>query len=257
MPKLGLIAGRGSLPATIANGRDVFILGFEGMEPDEVQAHVITRIAKVSDTLNALRGANVSQLVLAGHMKRPNILTLKPDDEGKKLMMRLGKAIFSGDDALLSALIGYFEEQGFEILSTEDVLGDGILATSGALTTRVPSASEMDAIRLGVEAARALGAKDIGQAVIVQDGRVIAEEDKHGTDALIARAGGAGALLVKACKPQQERRVDLPTIGPKTIEAIAAKGFAGVAVEAGKTLLLEREKTLATANEKGVFVYGA
>lgn len=255
---LGLIAGKGELPRLVAAARPCFILGFEGMEPDKVSPHAVKKIAQVADTLAALRGAGVSEIVLAGHMKRPSILSLKPDAEGAKLIKKMGKAIFGGDDALLKALIAYFDEQGFKVLGAEEVVGAELLSPQGCLTQRSPSVEELEAITFGIQAAKELGARDIGQAVVVRGNAVLAREDEAGTDAMLARLGRAeGAILVKASKPNQERRVDLPAIGVHTVEIIANLGFAGVAVEAGKSLMLGRADIIHQANEKGVFVYGA
>lgn len=256
-PTLGLIAGKGELPRLVAASRACFIFGFEGLEPDKVTPHAVTQIARVGDTLAALKQAGVSELVFAGHMKRPSLLSLKPDAEGARLLAKLGKAMFKGDDALLTILISYVEEQGFKVLGAEEVVGKELLAPPGPLTTRTPNETEMASIRVGLEAAKALGGKDIGQAVVVLGERVITKEDQAGTDAMLTRLGPTqGAILVKASKPNQERRVDLPTIGLNTVEIITSLGFSGIALEAEKTLILEKEQAIAAADKNGVFIYG-
>jgi hypothetical protein len=151
------------------------------------------------------------------------------------------------------------EEEGFEVVSPQSVLA-GLLPESGLLTRGAPpdQAARAD-IRRGVAVCRALGAVDVGQAVVVQQGLVLGVEAIEGTDALLARCGGLrrqgrGGVLVKLSKPNQDRRLDLPAMGPDTVRHAAAAGLAGIAFEAGSTVLLDRERTVAAANAAGLFL---
>jgi DUF1009 family protein len=130
------------------------------------------------------------------------------------------------------------------------------LAPLGPLGAHTPDAAAKADIATGLAAARAHGARDLGQAVIAQHGRVVGVEDRDGTDALIRRGNGQGGVLVKLAKPGQERRADLPAIGPATIAAVAAAGLRGIAIEAGATLVLDREAVIAAADRAGIFVVG-
>ncbi len=262
---LGIIAGKGELPRTILDackksGRSTFVLAFEGMDVD-VAADKTVRLGALSEALNALRSAGCRELVLAGQMKRPSLTSLKPDAEGAKLLKRLSKAIFSGDDALLKALVGFLEDEGFTVVSAESITGEAIVASVGLLTTTAPTNQQFEDIAKGLKCVKTLGELDIGQALAIEHGYILAVEGAEGTDALITRTEHLmrekkQTVLVKASKPGQETRVDMPTIGPETITRLANCGFAGVAVEAGKTLVINQAETFARANKLGIFVYG-
>ena len=165
-----------------------------------------------------------------------------------------------GDDGLLSALVRALEDEGFRMVGADDVVSD-LLAPQGPLGAVAPEAEAKADIALGIDVALALGALDVGQAVVVQQGLVLGVEAAEGTDALIERCGGLrragpGGVLVKVKKPGQDRRVDLPTIGVSTVTAAAAAGLSGIAVEAGGTLVMDRSAVAETADRVGVFVIG-
>jgi hypothetical protein len=165
-----------------------------------------------------------------------------------------------GDDGLLSAVVREIEGEGFRVVGAEDVLG-ALAARAGAYGRVAPSEQDRLDIARGVEVLRALGAVDVGQAVVVERGVVLGIEAIEGTDALVARCGAlrreaSGGVLVKIAKPAQERRVDLPTIGVRTVEAVADAGLAGIAVEAGRALVADARAVAAAADARGVFVLG-
>lgn len=266
--KLGIIAGGGHLPLKLAEAceaqdRAFFILAIEGAA--ELAAlthlpHASVRIGAVGEALEQLRKNAVRELVMAGAVKRPSMSSLMPDALGLKLMGTLGLKLFAGDDALLKALVAFFESEGFKVVGADDVLSD-LLALEGCLSEKQPDAQAKKDIALGLRVAKAIGALDVGQAAVVENEYVLGVEAAEGTDALIARCAllcreKGRAVLVKAAKPDQESRADLPAIGPQTIERLHAAGFAGVAVEAGATLLLDREEIIAFANRLGIFVAG-
>lgn len=266
MGTLGIIAGSGPLPARLAasvraSGRPVFILGLEGhAEPATMAAfpHAIHRIGAAGQILGALRAAGVDDLVLIGPVRRPSLLTLMPDAEGAKILARIGRAAFAGDDGLLAAVIRVFEEEGFRVRGAQEVMAD-LAAPEGVLGRHAPEASAEADILRGATVARILGAADVGQAVVVQQGIVLGVEAVEGTDALLARCAGLrregpAGVLVKRAKPGQEARADLPTIGVRTVEGAAAAGLAGIAIEAGMTLMPEREATVTAADAAGLFI---
>lgn len=269
LPTLGILAGGGELPVRLVEackhqGRSYFILGFEGAVDAELlegEPHARVRIGAIGESLHHLHEAGVKELVLAGRLKRPSLATLRPDGTGAKLLARLGKSFFSGDNSLLSAVVDYLEEEGFTVVGADDVLKN-LLAPPGLIGRIAPSKDAQKDIETGVRIAHAVGELDIGQAVIVQQGYVIGVEAAEGTDELIARCGKLkrnvphGGVLVKVKKPTQERRVDLPTIGVKTVENIANAGFAGIAIEAGGALILDRQGVALKADALGVFVLG-
>ncbi len=267
-PKLGIIAGGGRLPLQLieccqSSGREFFVIALEGiadMGPITAVPHAVVRIGAVGESLEKLKAAGARELVLAGRVKRPALSGLRPDFVGAKLVARLGGAFFSGDDALLKSVISFLEDEGFSVVGADDVLS-GLLAAPGVLGKVAPDARADADIAQGVKVARALGAVDVGQAVIVEHGYVLGVEAAEGTDQLIARCAnlkreGKAGVLVKLKKPAQEGRVDLPSIGPDTVEKLAAAGFCGMAVEAGGSLIVDQDKTLARADALGLFIVG-
>ena len=266
--KLGIFAGQGDLPGLLIaacrrHSRPYFLIGIEGNTPLallEGEEHFLTPFGAVGSTLEVLRAQGVDTLVMAGRMERPKLSALKPDAKGAKLLARLTRNIFGGDDKLLRTITEFFEEEGFRIIGADDILGEA-RTPKGVLGKLAPSAADLKDITLGLQAAKELGAHDIGQAVIVQAGNVLGREDEAGTDALIARCAplrldAPGGVLVKVKKPQQERRADLPAMGEETVRRVKEAGFAGIAMEAGGSLILNRDATVAAADSAGLFLYG-
>jgi hypothetical protein len=265
---LGIIAGGGRLPgqvaaAAAAAGRPVFLVGLEGFADRRVLApwpHEVIRVGAAGRILAALRNHGCQDLVLIGPVRRPSFLELRPDAEGARIVARIGRAAFAGDDGLLAAVIRVLGEKGFRIVGAQDVLRE-VLAPVGLLTRTAPDALAAADIQRGVVVTRALGAVDVGQGCVVQQGMVLAVEAAEGTDAMLSRCGalarpGPGGVLVKLVKPGQERRADLPTIGPDTVRAAVAVGLRGIAFEAGGTLLADRAIAVAEADKAGVFMLG-
>jgi UDP-2,3-diacylglucosamine hydrolase len=265
---LGILAGGGPFPGQVAAaacdaGRDVFIIGFEDFaEPSVIGGynHEYVRLGAAGRTLALLRAHHCRELVLVGPVKRPSLLDLRPDFEGTKILARIGRAAWSGDDGLLAAVVRVLAEEGFAIVGAHEII-TGAVAPRGALGAVSPDDQARADIARGVAVVRALGPLDIGQGCVVQQGFVLAVEAAEGTDRMLARVGelavpGAGGVLVKLVKPGQERRADMPTIGPRTIVAAAAAGLRGVACEAGGTLLTDRDACVAEADRLGLFLYG-
>ena len=266
--KLGIIAGGGSLPAQVAAaaraaGRGVFIVGREGFADPAVLApwpHEMRRLGAAARIIAALRENGCQDLVLIGPVRRPSLLDLRPDAEGAKLLARVGRAAFAGDDGLLAAVIRILGEEGFRVIGAHEVIR-GAVAPAGVLTRTQPDAQAMTDVSRGVQVARLLGSADVGQGCVVQQGLVLAVEAIEGTDAMLARAGalrrdGIGGVLVKLLKPGQDKRADLPTIGPDTVRNAADAGLRGVAFEAKATILADREACIAAADAAGLFLLG-
>jgi DUF1009 family protein len=265
---LGIVAGGGPLPGQVAAaartaGRPVFIVGMEGFADPAVLApypHCFLRITAAGRILAALREHGCRDLVMVGPVGRPTFLHLRPDAEGARMLARLGRAVFKGDDGLLAAVIRIMEEEGFHVMGAHEVLRE-ILAPAGVLTNIAPDTQAMIDIARGVSVVSALGAVDVGQACVVQQGVVLAVEAIEGTDAMIDRStalrrDGVGGVLVKLTKPNQDRRADLPTIGPQTVRRAARAGLRGLAFEAGSTILAEREALIAEADAASLFLFG-
>jgi DUF1009 family protein len=244
--RLGIVAGGGGLPRRLIeacrqNGRDVFVLALEGAAEPETVAdvpHAWCPLGAAGRGLTLLRDNAVNELVLAGGV-------------GYRAL---------GDDGLLSAVVAELEREGFRVIGPEQVLRSS-LAPAGPFGRARPDAQAMSDIAHGQRIAHALGGLDIGQAVVVQQGLVLGVEAIEGTDELIRRCAklrrdGPGGVLVKVEKPGQEKRADRPTIGPQTVSLAAQAGLAGIAVEAGATIVVDRDEVTAAADRAGLFVIG-
>jgi hypothetical protein len=193
-------------------------------------------------------------------VRRPSLLGLRPDAEGARLLARIGRAAFAGDDGLLAAVVKVFSEEGFRVIGAHEILSEA-LGPAGLLSRAAPDALAMADIQRGIAVTRALGAVDVGQGCVVQQGIVLAVEAAEGTDAMLSRCAplawpGPGGVLVKLVKPGQDRRADLPTIGPDTIRGATSAGLRGVAFEAGGTILARRDAAIAEADAAGLFLLG-
>jgi UDP-2,3-diacylglucosamine hydrolase len=265
--KLGLLAGGGQLPLRVieaarASGRSIFVIALEGQtDPATVSdvPHAWLRLGAAGDVIEKLRQAGVEELLFAGRIRRPSLAELRPDWRAAKFFARIGARAL-GDDGLLRAIRSEFEAEGFRLVGVDDLLREA-LAPVGRLGSIDPDSGDLLDIRHGVEVARALGHMDVGQAVVVQQGVVLGVEAIEGTDALIERCAslrraGPGGVLVKIKKPQQDPRLDLPTIGTTTVEHASAAGLRGIAVEAGGSLIVDREHVAAAADACGLFLVG-
>ncbi len=268
---LGLIAGGGVMPARLVDaatktGRPVFCILLEGYaSPADFTAvpHEVVPLGRIGRMIELLRGWGARDLVLAGRITRPSLMTFRFDTVGVKLVARLGRrAIFGGDDGLLSAVLRVIREEGFNPLGAQEVLRD-LLVGPGPLTTHLPDETARADIARGIGVAQALGVADVGQCCVVQQGLVLGVEGIDGTDALLARCAGLrrpgpGGVLVKLVKPRQDVRADLPVIGPETVRNAAAAGLRGIAIEArheiAGTLVLDRAETAAAAEAAGLFL---
>lgn len=264
---LAVIAGRGSLPGRVVEaardaGREIFVLGLEGItDPDLVRdvAHRWVRLGEVGKAIDALHAAGAAEVVMIGTVGRPSLGALRLDWRGVKLASRLGLS-GQADKRVLDALVHELESEGFRVRGADDVVRS-LLAPAGPLTTARPDATASADIALGVRVARRLGELDVGQAVVVQQGLVLGVEAIEGTDRLLERCAGLrldgpGGVLVKLMKPDQDRRIDLPTIGPETVAGARDAGLRGIAVERGNSLIALRAETLAEAEASGLFIVG-
>lgn len=265
--RLGIIAGAGGLPRRIiescrARGRDIFVLALQGgAEPATVAGvpHAWCRMGAAAKGLGLLRDNGVTELVLAGSIRRPTLAAVRPDWRAAKFFAKVGYRLL-GDDGLLSAVVKELEIEGFRLIGAHELL-DATAVPEGPLGRLRPDADADADIKRGIQLARAIGALDVGQAVVVQQGLVLGIEAIEGTDALLRRCGalkreGTGGVLVKLAKPQQESRIDRPTIGARTVAIAAEAGLRGIAVEAGATLMLDREAVIRAADMAGLFVVG-
>ncbi len=266
--KVGLIAGGGMMPVEIIRscrerGIEVYVAGLVPFAEEQVFAdlpHTMARLAEAGKILKFFKNFGVVDLVMAGGIKRPSFKELIPDWEGAKILAKLAMKNL-GDDALFRALTEEIEKRGFRVLGIEDVVPE-MMFHEGVYGKVKPSEEDMEDIRRGIEVAKALGAVDVGQAVVVQEGMVLAVEAVEGTDMMLSRAatvrkaGGKNPVMVKIKKPGQDTRTDMPAMGLQTIQQLKKYGMAGIAVESGGILLIEREEVIRLADESGLFIIG-
>jgi DUF1009 family protein len=273
MAKLGLIAGAGRLPVEIVRAcegveRPIFVVRLGGLaDPEIADARgVDAGVAEWGKVFAALKKEGCEQVCFAGHVPRPDFANLKPDLRGMSALPGIIAAARKGDDALLRFIMSEIEKEGFEVQGANEVLGS-LTISAGPLGRVTPSERHQADIEQAVRAARALGELDIGQGVVVANGLVLAVEAQEGTDAMLRRcaelpaalrANGAGAVgvLAKAVKPNQDRRIDLPAIGPATVMGAARAGLAGIVGEAGALLVIDRAAVIQAADDLGLFVVG-
>jgi len=269
--KLAIIAGRGDLPRRIAehrrdNALPYLVIAFgtpdRWMHDHPHEAH---RFEKVGRLFRSLHRAGCREVVFAGAMDRPRLEPWRADWKGAMLAARVLALLRRGDDALLSGLGRVFEAEGFALTSAEACLG-GLTAGPGPLGRHRPGREARADLARAAAILRALGPLDLAQAVVVARGICLGIEAIEGTDALLARVAALpeekrrhapppAGLLLKMPKPGQDRRVDLPTIGPATVAGAARAGLAGIAIEAHGTQVLDRAETVAAADRAGLFLW--
>ena len=266
-PKLGIIAGGGALPARLATaakaaGRAVFVVMLDGHANDptlESYPQTTLRLGAAAKILDAMRAEDCEDIVLAGKVARPSFSAMRPDWRATKLLMKVGmKAL--GDDGLLRLVGQELEREGFRLVGAHEILTD-LAVEEGVLGTVQPDEQAMSDAKHGLSVARILGQADVGQGCVVQQGLVLALEAIEGTDEMLRRSAlykreGVGGVLVKSAKPQQDKRLDLPAIGLKTIEESHKAGLRGIALLAGGTMIIDREAVLARADALGMFIVG-
>lgn len=273
MSALGIIAGGGELPLAIAEsvsraGRPVYLAVLQGSADAEVQRypHDCVSVGEAGRMLNLLRQHGCNDVILAGRVSRPKWSEIKVDAKGLLKLPKVVAAAARGDDALLRSLVGILEGEGFRAVGVAEAAPD-LVADAGPLGMARPSRQDEADMTLAIKVVRALGALDVGQAAVACGGSVLAVEAAEGTDAMIARVGtlpenvrGTAAnrrgVLVKARKPIQDGRTDLPVIGKQTVAGAAAVGLAGIAVEAGAALILNKPAVADAADRAGLFVIG-
>ncbi len=272
MAGLAILAGAGALPRLIAEarraeGRPYLVVSFDAAPEDWVDGHPHEAHAfeKAGALFRSLRNEGCTEVVFAGAMRRPRLRPWRADGRTVRLLGRAIRLMGQGDDALLRGVAEIFEEEGFAVVDAGGCLG-GLVPGPGPLGRVRPAARDRaDAARAAVILA-ALGPLDVGQAAVVAGGLCLGVEAIEGTDGLLDRVAGLPAemrgdrpagVLVKLAKAGQDRRFDLPSIGPMTIRRAAAAGLRGIAVEAGASNVIDRAATVAAADAAGLFLWAA
>lgn len=272
---VAIICGGGSFPFTVADsllkqGRGVVLFALRGWaDPERVKdyPHHWSHVVQLGRFLRLARREGCRDVIFIGTLVRPSLRQLINFDLATlRVLPRAIRHFYGGDDHLLTGMARMLEDHGFRLLGAHEVAPE-ILVAEGALGQKSPSEQDMADIRLGFKVLRTIGPLDIGQAVVVAHNHVIAVEAAEGTDQMVERVAalrrshrvrspaGTG-VLVKAPKPGQDRRFDLPSIGPKTIDGLIAAGLSGLAVVAGGTIVAEPQELIQKADRAGIFVVG-
>lgn len=261
---LGIIAGAGDLPVDLAarcatSGKSYVVIRLKGAASADLATHpgAAISIGHLGAMLRILDTANCDRLIFVGKVTRPTIGNLSMDWTGFRGFLSL-IAGWRHDDRLHRAISKLFERRGIRVVGPADVWPE-LLAPVGTLTARSPDGAEMADVHAGVKAAIRVGLSDRGQGAVIRRGLEPLLEDRDHTNGLLARAAaapGSGGVLVKLAKPQQDRRLDLPVIGPETIAAAAEARLSGIAIEAGAAILARRDQLIADADRAGLFIIG-
>ncbi len=255
-----IIAGTGALPGLLLEASEAHVVAFQGVTPDVKTAPLIpARFEGFGALFDDLRAAGVTEICMAGGMERPAFDPSAMDATTISLMPRLMAAIGQGDDQLLRTVIGLFEDEGFRVVAAQDLRPD-LLADEGVLTG-IPNERQREDAARARAVLDALGPLDVGQSAVAAAGQMIGIETLQGTDAMLRYVTesrpGSGGVFVKRPKPGQDRRVDLPAIGPGTVQLVAEAGLSAIELAAGGVLLLDRRAILAEAEARGIVIWAA
>jgi len=273
--RLAIIAGGGEVPLLIAQGeagagRKPFIVEVAGFADQDYSTYerVAYPVTKIGGMQKAMKEAGCDAVCFIGRISRPDFKSLMGlDTAAMALLPKITQAARYGDDALMRVIIDSFEKKGLRAVGADQAFAS-LVPQAGVLGNIEPDGAALSDIEKALRIARAIGAHDIGQGAVVANGLILAVEAQEGTDSMLARvadlpddirgkADGRVGVLAKTPKPQQERRIDLPTIGLQTIEGVSRAGLAGIAIHAGNALIPRMDETIAAANAAGVFIYAA
>lgn len=270
--RTAIIAGNGSLPVVVAEslrkqGGNPLIVAIKGEAESELYSgdHAEISIVELGGLMKILKAENITNVVLAGGIRhRPEFsAALKLGNGNFVALYRFMRAFRLGDDGLLRAVVSTIEAYGFRVLGAHEIVPDILAPAPGTITRKKADKESIENMQAARKAATMIGSLDIGQAAIAIGRRVVALEGVEGTDAMLQRVADLrkakrinrkGGVLVKCAKPQQEVRADLPAIGLSTVENAVQAGLSGIAVEAGRTLILGYGETVAAANAAGLFI---
>ena len=265
--KIAIVAGNGFLPVQIIEkcidlGKPYFLLVVNDHGEEVLKKYnsdFVLHLNKIGKAIKYLKINNIIEIIMIGAVNRPALKNMFPDLWTAKFLASISNKML-GDDKVLSNLAIALEKEGFKIIAPENILSN-ILSKKGVMGKISPQESHLRDMKIGFEIAKNIGKYDIGQSLVIEDGLIIALEAIEGTAAMINRASKykksqSSAILIKVLKYNQEKRIDRPTIGVKTIEQIAKSGFAGIVAEANEVLIIDYEKTIETADKNNIFIQG-
>jgi DUF1009 family protein len=268
--RLGILAASGSIPVAVceaaaAKGIEVFVVALKGQASQEITRfpHRWVRLGEIGGLLNALRDAKCRDIVIVGGLKRPDIWRAGMDFGFIWHLPTILSLTRGGDDTLLQRVVRFFETQGFGVRGAHEI-APALLAPSGPCGVHKPKDEHQGDIARGLAVLDALGPFDVGQSVVVERGHILAVEAAEGTDEMLKRCAGLhqwgrhgrAGVLIKAPKVGQELRVDMPVIGPRTIENAANAGLAGIAVASGEVMIADQAEMISLADRNEIFVTG-
>ena len=262
--KLGIIAGNGTMPMTVAQaaiaaGRPVYAVAIQGAARQGIEEypHTWVNFGEIGRVLKLLKREGCEDIVIIGGVQRPKLDELRFDFGALRNLPAILRCLVGGDNSILSGVVEFFEKKGFRVIGAHDIAPE-LLAAAGPLGKHRPSRRDQTDIDIGIQVIEALGALDVGQAAVVAREHVLAVEAIEGTDALLERCGQLTHRTGgrRGAKPGQERRVDLPAIGPETGRRAAEAGLTGIALAAGEVLVAERADVISQADRDGLFVVG-
>ena len=261
--KIGVIFGRGTLPDQLRDvlkkqNRPAYFIGLEGSANPKI-ADSMLKIGQLGKAISIFKKEKVENILFIGGLNRPAFNEIKPDITGGLFLLRNAFKI-KGDNSLLTALMKTFENKGFKSIGIHEIMPN-LVVKNTTYTRHKPTQNDLRTISYGMDLAKKLGEMDVGQSVVVQGNLCLGLEAIEGTDALINRCaelarGKNKPILVKMCKPQQDKRLDMPTIGYDTIREAIKGGYAGIAVESESVLFLDSDKAIKLANTHIFFIIG-
>ena len=267
--KVGLIAGDGSFPLEVAKSisqknKEIFIIAIKGSASKDIERypHLWIRIGQIGKAIRALKENNCKELILIGGVKKPNVWLLRPDFGALKLFFKLIILPIKGDASILKTLLNFLEKDNkFKVVGAEKYISYLLMSKGLIAGDKINEQANID-IDIAIENCKNIGSKDIGQACVVVNGQIIASEDSSGTDKMLkgiiskeTRFNNEG-VLVKLAKPIQDRRVDLPAIGMKTIKLAKEIGLCGIAIEEKSSFISNKERVIKFANKNNIFIFG-
>lgn len=269
--KVAVICGGGSFPLAVAGAltqqdRPFVLLPMRGFADASIERypHHWVKLGQLGNLFRIMRAEGASELVMIGSLVRPALHRIGFDFKTLLLLPKIARSFRGGDNTLLSGIAGIIEQEGFKVRGVHELLPE-LLMPEGPVGSLRPSADQEEDIHIGFDLVRALGTFDVGQAAVVANRRVLAVEAAGGTAEMlshlaelrkIGKVRQSGGVLVKAPKPKQDRRIDLPAIGPETVEQVKAAGLNGIAVDAGGTIIADPAGITRAADAAGIFIIG-
>ena len=261
------------MPITVAKaaqeaGQSIHIVAIHDVASKDVELfpHTWVKIGELGRVLKLLKEKEVRQLVIVGFMRRPDFSSIHFDLGAFANLPAILNLTVGGDNSVLSAIVNFFDSKGFEVVGAQEIARD-LLVSSGPMGRHRPGKKDMKDIELGLNVVMTLGALDVGQGAVVASQYVLAVEAAEGTDQMLARCkdlrqksatkkNKPNGILIKCAKPGQERRIDLPTIGPQTVRGVIEAGLKGIALSANNVLVMERDEMVRLADKAGIFIIG-